>query len=298
MTSLKEIKTRITSVRNTRKITNAMKMVASSKLHHAQKAIENMLPYEKRLFSILDRFLETSEDVLDSIYSYKRDVKSVAIIVISSNSSLCGAFNANILKEFERVESDYRKNNIDINVFPIGVKIAKALKKKGYTFDSNNSDLLDKPVYSCAENIAEKFMSLFESGEVDKVDVIYHHFVNSSKQNIVRSQFLPIDFGSFSLSDVKVSNVEKRERHLDYILEPGAKEILSSLIPSSLHIQIFSSVLDSLASEHAARVMAMQIATDNADDLLDQLTLTYNKTRQQSITNELLDIAGGASVEN
>lgn len=292
MPSLKEVKTRIGSVKSTRKITNAMKMVASSKLHHAQRAIECMRPYEKRLASIMTRFLSTMEGEVESVYSETREIRKVALVVISSNSSLCGAFNANIIKEFLKTEEEYKQKGVVVEVFPIGKKIAQAVQKAGYKFQSDNSDVLEHPEYIKAYNIAENFMQRFVNGEIDKVCIISQHFVNTSKQEICNNTFLPIslDDSANSKATAKSSN---KGRQLDYIVEPSPASIISSLIPATLHMQIFSAILDSLAAEHASRVVAMQVATDNADDLIEQLTLTYNKTRQQAITSELLDMASG-----
>ena len=292
MPSLKEVKTRIGSVKSTRKITNAMKMVASSKLHHAQRAIECMRPYEKRLASIMTRFLSTMEGEVESVYSETREIRKVALVVISSNSSLCGAFNANIIKEFLKTAEEYKQKGVVVEVFPIGKKIAQAVQKAGYKFQSDNSDVLEHPEYIKAYNIAENFMQRFVNGEIDKVCIISQHFVNTSKQEICNNTFLPIslDDSANSKATAKSSN---KGRQLDYIVEPSPASIISSLIPATLHMQIFSVILDSLAAEHASRVVAMQVATDNADDLIEQLTLTYNKTRQQAITSELLDMASG-----
>ncbi len=292
MPSLKEVKTRIDSVKSTRKITNAMKMVASSKLHHAQRAIECMRPYEKRLASIMTRFLSTMEGEVESVYSETREIRKVALVVISSNSSLCGAFNANIIKEFLKTAEEYKQKGVVVEVFPIGKKIAQAVQKAGYKFQSDNSDVLEHPEYIKAYNIAENFMQRFVNGEIDKVCIISQHFVNTSKQEICNNTFLPIslDDSANSKATAKSSN---KGRQLDYIVEPSPASIISSLIPATLHMQIFSAILDSLAAEHASRVVAMQVATDNADDLIEQLTLTYNKTRQQAITSELLDMASG-----
>ena len=284
MSSLKEIKTRIASVKNTRKITNAMKMVASS------KAIENMRPYEQHLTSIMAKFLAASEGDVENIFTTKREVKSVAIVCVSSNSSLCGAFNANIIKEFGKVVDEYRARNIKVVAFPIGKKIIKAVEKSEVEIYKSYSEILDNPTYSSAVKVADTCMQLYERGEVDEVVLLYHHFVSTSRQVVRRVKYLPVDVDSYLQTNSPEKSDSEKE-NLDYIVEPGYKEVFLTLLPSSLHMQIFSAVSDSLA---AARVIAMQTATDNADDLIDQLTLNYNKTRQQSITNELLDIASGS----
>lgn len=290
MPSLKEVKTRIGSVKSTRKITNAMKMVASSKLHHAQKDIEGLRPYENRLASIMTRFLSVSEGDVESPYAEAREVKKVALVVISSNSSLCGAFNANVIKEFQKASAQYGHNGVGVEVFPIGKKIAKAVQKAGYSFDTDMSDVLEHPNFDSAVKIAEMLMTRFVEGEIDKVEIISQRFVNASKQEIRKNIFLPISLET----SAKAGASSQKGTQPDYIVEPSVLGVISSLIPATLHMQIYSVILDSLAAEHAARVVAMQVATDNADDLIEQLTLTYNKTRQQAITSELLDMASGS----
>lgn len=296
MPSLKEVKNRIASVKSTRKITNAMKMVASSKLHHAQKAIEGMRPYEGRLEAIMGRFLSATDGEIETPFSVNRPVKNVAIIAISSNSSLCGAYNANVIKELYRVVKGYQSQGINVEVFPIGKKVAAAAKKIVATnTETDHADALDHPSYKNASAISELFMQKFCDEQIDKVEIISHHFISSSKQQLFTKTFLPINLET-DKSAPKEANTGGHS--LDYIIEPSPSSIISSLIPASLHMQVFTAILDSLASEHASRVMAMQVATDNADDLIEQLTLTYNKTRQQAITSELLDIAGGSNNSN
>ncbi len=290
MPSLKEVKTRIGSVKNTRKITNAMKMVASSKLHHAQKDINGLRPYGERLASIMARFLKVCEGEVETPYAEAREVKKVTLVVISSNSSLCGAFNANVIKEFQKTSAQYIRNGVKVEVWPIGKKIAKAVQKAGFVYDADMSGVLEHPGFDNAVKIAEKLMTRFVDGETDMVEIISQHFASTSKQEIRKQKYLPINL------DASSSEPESSQgcRQTDYIVEPSIPGIISSLIPASLHMQMFSSILDSIAAEHAARVVAMQIATDNADNLIEELTLTYNKTRQQAITSELLDMASGS----
>lgn len=296
MPSLKEVKTRIGSVKSTRKITNAMKMVASSKLHHAQKSIESMRPYESHLASIMGRFLSATEGEINTVYSEKKDIKKVALIAVSSNSSLCGAFNANVIKELLKVAKEYEQKGIETEIFPIGKKISKAVEKAGYAFESDNANMLDHPAYKDAAAVAENFMTRFKEGKVDKVEIISQHFVNPSKQQIIRDTFLPVDLSGENNAK-SPQDTQNKGRQSDYIVEPSPESIISSLVPATLHLKVFTAILDSLAAEHASRVVAMQVATDNADELIDQLTLTYNKTRQQAITSELLDIAGASFLE-
>ena len=319
MPSLKEIKGRIASVNSTRKITSAMKMVASSKLHHAQVAIENMLPYESMLEHILKTFLASDADVR-STYVAERPVKRVALLVFSSNSSLCGGFNANVIKEMQKVIDQYQhlgKENIVI--YPIGRKVAEKVNKLGFKPAGNYNALADKPnVQGCTE-IARELGMMYMKGEMDRVEMIYHHFKSAGSQILTRKTFLPIDIESELTADKErdlKSNVATREaveylrqrdkeqaenrRELDgkplndnFIVEPDLDSVMNKLIPKLAHLMLYTALLDSIASEHAARMVAMQTATDNADELLRELNLQYNKSRQQAITSELLDIVGG-----
>ena len=289
MASLKEVKTRIASVNSTRKITSAMKMVASSKLHHAQQAIESMRPYEDKLSHIMSTFVGSMEGEIDTPYAKKREVKRVAIVFYTSNSSLCGGFNANVAKDFCHLVNDYRERGIEVvKVYPLGKKAADVAQKMGFVSEVDYSSLLDHPSYDKATQIASELMDLFAKCEVDHVDMIYHHFKSAGTQILTEETFLPIEL-QVDDQNASVDNIT-----LDFIVEPSKQDVVSELIPKSLHLKLFTALLDSLASEHAARVMAMQTATDNADELLRELTLTYNKTRQQAITSELLDIAGGS----
>lgn len=292
MASLKEVKNRINSVRSTRKITSAMKMVASSKLHRAQAAVKSMRPYEALLGGIMSRFLQTASDDVSSPYAVERAVERVVIVAISSNSSLCGAFNSNIQKRvtqtIDRLRADGAKS---IEVLPIGVKIGEKVKKLGFSFETNNSDLLDHPSAVRATELAESLMARFVAKEIDQVILIYNHFKSTSTQVVTSETFLPVNLQS---EGEQATEHNIYERQNDYIIEPSPAEVLETLIPQALHLNIYAALLDSIASEHAARVIAMQVATDNADELLRQLTLQYNKSRQAAITNELLDIAGAS----
>lgn len=289
MASLKEVKTRIASVNSTRKITSAMKMVASSKLHHAQLAIERMRPYERQLSHIMSTFVGSMEGEIDTPYAGEREVKRVAIVLYTSNSSLCGGFNANVIKAFNRKVEAYRQQGIDIvSVYPLGKKAYDAVVKAGFTPSADYAALLDHPSYEKAAQVATEIMESYAEGEIDRADLIYYHFKSAGSQILTEEEFLPIKLQT--ADDDSTSHTTQ----LDFIVEPSKEEVISQLVPKSLHLKLFTALLDSLASEHAARVMAMQVATDNADELLRELTLTYNKTRQQAITNELLDIVGGS----
>lgn len=290
MASLKEVKNRITSVQSTRKITSAMKMVASAKLHKAQGAIENMLPYQQKLNKILTNFLSADLEVV-SPFVVEREVKRVAIIAISSNSSLCGGYNANVQRMLLQTVGEYRKLGQDnILVFPIGRKVEEATKKMGFVPQGSYQTLSDKPTYEEASALAGKLMELFLAKEIDRVELIYNHFKSMGVQLLLRERYLPIDLTRVA------QEAANGERQLvnDYIVEPSAEELIAQLIPTVLCQKIFTSALDSNASEHAARTLAMQMATENANELIQDLTKQYNKGRQQAITNELLDIIGGS----
>ena len=288
MASLKEVKTRINSVQSTRKITSAMKMVASAKLHKAQGAIENMLPYQRKLNKILTNFLSADLPV-ESPFCVERPVKRVAIVAFSSNSSLCGAFNANVLKMFLQTVGEYRELGQDnILIYPVGKKIEEAVKKLGFFPQGSYQKLADKPSYDEAATLAKLLMELFLEKNIDRVELIYHHFKSMGVQELLRERYLPIDLSA-------VQNDEERGGVVnDYIIETSEAQLIADLIPQVLSQKIFTAALDSNASEHAARTLAMQIATDNANELIQELTKQYNKTRQQAITNELLDIVGGS----
>lgn len=291
MASLKEVKTRIASVNSTRKITSAMKMVASSKLHRAQQAIESMRPYERQLTRIMSTFVGSMEGEVDTAYAAQRDVKRVVIVLFTSNSSLCGGYNANAVKAFVKKVEEYRSRNIEVcRVYAMGKKAAEAVGKLKNFDLVDKSALLDHPSYQEAAKVASELMDLYVKGDIDEVDLIYHHFKSAGTQILTAETFLPIDLHADSTEEGATNN-------LNFIVEPSMGDIVNQLIPKSLHLRLYTALLDSLASEHAARVIAMQVATDNADDLLRELTLTYNKTRQQAITNELLDIAGGSAAQ-
>lgn len=280
MASLKEVKTRINSVQSTRKITSAMKMVASAKLHKAQGAIENMLPYQRKLNKILTNFLSADLPV-ESPFCAERPVKRIAIVAFSSNSSLCGAFNANVLKMFLQTVGEYRELGQDnILIYPVGKKIEEAVKKLGFFPQGSYQRLADKPSYDEAAALARLLMELFLEKNIDRVELIYHHFRSMGIQELLRERYLPIDLSAVQNEDGKTGMVN------DYIIEPSAAQLIADLIPQVLSQKIFTAALDSNASEHAARTLAMQIATDNANELIQELTKQYNKTRQQAITNE------------
>ena len=299
-----------------------MKMVASSKLHHAQQLIENMLPYESMLEHILKAFLVSMPEAHSPLNVEHKQLKRVALVAFSSNSSLCGGFNANVTKLLQQAVAHYREQGVtDIVVYPIGRKITEQATKMGLQIGGNFNLLAEKPnAHQCAD-IATKLSEQYAAGELDRVELIYHHFKSAGSQILTRRTFLPIDLstelGRFSdrdlSSDVVTAKAQeylkkkaaKEEKTKDeakplndnFLVEPDMETILTTLIPKELNLMMYTALLDSNASEHAARMVAMQTATDNADELLRGLNLQYNKSRQQAITNELLDIMGG-SVNN
>lgn len=319
MPSLKEIKTRIASVNSTRKITSAMKMVASSKLHHAQVMIGNMLPYETMLEHILKTFLASEADA-QSVLTLSRPVKRAALVVYSSNSSLCGGFNSNVIRLMQSVAREYESLGKDnVVVYPIGRKVAEKSAKLGMPVAGDFTALADHPNANQCIDIAKELTTKFANGEVDKVELIYHHFKSAGSQILTRKTFLPIDVSTELNRDherdlksnvstkeaqeylrkrdaeqaAHVHNEEAKPLNDNFIVEPDMQTVLDVLIPKLAHLMIYTALLDSVASEHAARMVAMQTATDNADELLRELRLQYNKSRQQAITSELLDIVGG-----
>ena len=296
MASLKEVKTRINSVKSTRKITSAMKMVASAKLHKAQGAIENMLPYERKLNKILANFLSADLPV-ESPYIKAREVKRVAIVAFSSNTSLCGAFNANVIKMLLQTVGEFRTLGQDnILIFPVGKKVDEAVKRLGFEPQETSPTLSDKPSYQEASELAHRLMEMYVSGEIDRVELIYHHFKSMGVQILLRETYLPIDLTRVVDEEEKQKEEEVQGGDIanDYIIEPSAEELIANLIPTVLSQKLFTAAVDSNASEHAARTLAMQVATDNANELIHDLRKQYDKSRQQAITNELLDIVGGS----
>ncbi len=332
MSGLKEIKTRIASVKNTLKITSAMKMVASAKLHKTQTIIGNKLPYEQQLRRILSGLLQSEDlkqtlknefklgdrtsvilqDVSIDEFPSKEKIDRVAVVAFSSNSSLCGAFNANMVKKFNETISALRDRGYeddDIDIYAVGRKIADAARKAGLKLTRDCSEMADKPTYENSSDLAEELIGSFTEGEVSQVIFVYSHFASTASQPAVRENYLPLALRDFGAVDVRGNGGEEIpgqarndaggarndvERFpVDYTLEPDALTLVKTLLPKVLLLKMYTVLLDANAAEHAARTMAMQIATDNAQDLISELTLAYNKGRQQEITAEILDLIGG-----
>lgn len=283
MANLKEIRNRIASVSSTMQITSAMKMVSAAKLKKAQDAITAMRPYSDKLTELLQNLSSTLGAGTGSKFAEQRDLENVLIVAVTSNRGLCGAFNSNIIKQVTNVASSY---NGKVSIIAIGKKANDALSKN-FEVISNQSSVFDDLTFDNVATIAEMLMEQFESKAFDKIEVVYNKFKNAATQEILTEQFLPI-----------ISLESNSNSSQDYIFEPTKEEIVETLIPKSLKTQLYKSLRDSFASEHGARMTAMHKATDNATELRDQLKLTYNKARQASITNEILEIVGGAEALN
>ena len=342
MSSLKEIKDRIASVGGTLKITSAMKMVASAKLHKAQQAIGNMLPYEKRLHSMLIDLmgavnmsapaseegsarlvsLSNQPDHTESEGAYslmaQRQVHRVAIVAFASNSSLCGAFNSNAIREATAVINEYRASGLrdsDIVVYSVGRKMAEAMRKLGFPSPADFTKMSDSPSYEAASALAQELLDGFVSGRFDKVELVYNHYKSTSSQPTTRQTYLPLSLAD-ATADLQAGKITDSASETDtnrgaepvgapvvrqgspttedLIVEPSKEALIATLLPNVIRLRIFTTLLDSAAAEHAARTVAMQLATDNGNDLLQELTLEYNKGRQQKITSEILDLVGGS----
>ena len=286
MSGLKEIRNRISSVSSTMQITNAMKMVSAAKLKKAQDSISATLPYSNKLSGLIQN-ISTSGESLDSPFFIKREIKKVLIVAITSNKGLCGGFNSNVIKEvIKLLQTEYASKKAEI--ICIGKKGGDILSKKNNVIESFNS-VFDEFSYDNVKPIAELFMEKFSDESYDEIVLVYNHSKNAATQTLTIEPYLPIE---------ENQDDEKATTKGDYIFEPSQSEILNELIPKALIVQLFKAISDSIAGEHGARMTAMHKATDNASELRDQLKLTYNKARQTAITNEILEIVGGAEALN
>ena len=285
MANLKEIRSRIASVSSTMQITSAMKMVSAAKLKKAQDAITAMRPYADTLTGLLQNLSGSIEDASGSVFATERPVEKVLLVAITSNRGLCGGFNSNIIKEvIAQRDNNYAGKQVD--VFTIGKKGNDFLSKDFFVAD-NRGDVFDDLTFANVSAVADQLMEHYANGDYDRIDLVYNRFKNAATQLVTTEQFLPI-----------VSVEVQTASTSDYIYEPAQEEIVSTLIPKALKTQMFKALRDSFASEHGARMTAMHKATDNATELRDQLKLTYNKARQAAITNEILEIVGGAEALN
>lgn len=287
MASLKEIKERIATVGSSEKVTSAMRMISSAKLKKAEKAIENMRPYQQSLNKTLTDLLGFYK--CDSSLTAKPKVKRIVIVALSSDSSLCGAFNANIIKQLAKSVEEYSSLGRDnIEIYPIGKKVVDATKRMGFTPNESGVDA-QKPTYIQCEVFSKRLIEMFEQRMVDRVVLLYHRYFSVSHLEVQQETFLPMTIEN---------TIEDHHFLEDYIIEPDPKSILTKLLPMTLSLKIYSVMLDSICSEHASRMIAMQGAGDNAKKLLDELRLQMNKSRQSAITAELLDIVGGTMVDD
>ena len=287
MPNLKEIKSRITSVKSTIQITSAMKMVSAAKLKKAQDAIIQLRPYSNKLTEIMTSVSSASEDSSQNKYSEVRDVNKTLLVPIASNRGLCGGFNANIIKKIIEIEKELNSKS-ELTILSIGKKSSEFFKKNKYNVHSTHDDVFQDVNYEDVSKIAELILNDFANEKFDKVILVYNQFKNAATQIVMQEDFLPLN----------KTQSENSQEAVDYIYEPGKDEILNELIPKSLKTQLFKAILDSNASEHGARMTAMHKATDNATELKNELTLSYNKARQAAITGEILEIVGGAEALN
>lgn len=284
--SLKEVKQRIQSVKNTQKITSAMKMISAAKLRRAQNAIESVRPYKEKLYTMLLTYLSAAQEV-KTPYTRIGAPRHVAIVAVSSDSSLCGSFNTTIIRRANEVVDEYLHSGCEtVEVFPVGKKMAEALRKSGLPLDESLMQQAGSPHYNDVSRVAYHLMERFAAGSLDRIELVYTHFHSAARQIPMRETFLPMD----------VTNIGSEAQSLnhDFIVEPDKERLIEALLPRVTAMRLFTALLDSVAAEHAARMLAMQIATDNADDLITTLVREYNKSRQQAITNELLDIVSGS----
>lgn len=294
MANLKEVKNRIESVSSTQQITSAMKMVAAAKLKRAQDKITQMRPYSQKLTGILKNVSRALDGEIENVYGESREVNNVLLVVVTSDRGLCGAFNNNVLKAAERLIKEkysYEEKHDGISILPIGKKSLDYFKKGTYKVHSEYSEMFKDLSFDAARDAAEFVMNSFSAGDFDKVDLVYNEFKNVATQIIRTESFLPLEEKKVV---VEKKEEDKKRRVVDYLFEPSAEYVINELIPKSLKIQFYKAILESNASEHGARMTAMDQATDNAGELIKELKLTYNRTRQAAITKEILEIVGGA----
>jgi F-type H+-transporting ATPase subunit gamma len=283
MPPLKEIKHRIVSVKNIQQVTSAMKLVSAAKLQRSGNAIQKVRPYQNKLYTMATRYFN-SVSQFPSPYLMKRKISRVAIVAVASNTSLCGSFNVNLVQFLEKILGSYENlGKENILIYPIGKKVEDALKKMDYPIQGSYQNLADNPTYAETQELTQELIKQFNDKNIDRVEIVYHHFKSKGSIILTRKIFLPM-----------VDLIQNEKNNLEYIVEPSPLELTSTLLPLLLYCNMYFTLLNASASEHATRMIAMQIATDNAGELLSDLTLQYNKSRQQAITNELLDIIGGS----
>ncbi len=293
MANLRELKRRIGGVKNTAKITQAMKMVSAAKLKRGQKAIEEARPYVLKLQEILSNVLTGIGEDYENPLIINREVKNIAIVVVGSDKGLCGSFNAQIYKNvtnFIDNELTAKHPGADVSVVSVGNKTVSKFSKTKYNVKENFRDVFTNLEFSTAQSIINTFEEKFVKGEIDRVYIVFNEFVNVIRQEVKIEQLLPID----TINKVDQEEVEPNSNQVTYIFEPNEKEIMDELLPKLLNISMWRTLLESNAAENASRMMAMDNATTNANELVDELNLKYNKERQAAITTEMLEIVGGA----
>jgi F-type H+-transporting ATPase subunit gamma len=294
MANLKEMRIRISSVKSTQQVTRAMKMVSAAKLRKAQDAIIQIRPYAEKLHEILVNLVEQNDaSEFENKYAARQVTNKVLVVAITSNRGLCGGFNANVVKKVEELLSTtyadfYQKGKVD--VLAIGKKGVDGLKAKNIAVSGTLPQLYEGLQYTSAEVVAQDLMNSFSSGEYDRIDLVYNQFKNAAVQKLMVEQFLPVE-----IKEVPSNTADVHHYFSNYIFEPNVQEIMGTVIPKSLKIQFYKAILDSVASEHGARMTAMHKATDNASELVRELNLQYNKARQSAITGEILEIVSGAN---
>ncbi len=284
MANLKEIRSRISSVTSTRQITSAMKMVAAAKLRKAQNFVAKIVPYKNKMQEVLAVLSESLAESDDNIFTTVRDVKNILVVAVSSNKGLCGGFNSNVFKYCAQLVEREKAKGVSVEFYAIGRKISELLQKSGYTVYKSNIEAVDSVDYQKSADIADELAKLFVDRKFDNVKLVFNEFVNPAVQNVGESNFLPL---KFEAGDAKFKS--------DYIFEPDKDQIVNSLIPQWLKLTLFSSLAESFAGEQGARMTSMNKATDNATELIKELNLQYNKVRQASITNEIIEIVSGAN---
>ena len=295
MANLKEVRTRIESVNSTKQITSAMKMVAASKLRKSQNAILALRPYAERFSEMLAQSTDNSQQT--TVFFENRETEKILIIPLSSNKGLCGVFNANVIRATMNLIKDEYQTYLDDNkldILCIGSKVEDALKFKKYPVIGNENVLLDDLTYDNAAAFAERLMKDYQDKKYDKIIFVYNQFKNAATQVLVTEQFLPISGQQSAVSGQLSAVSHQQDQGIEFIFQPNKEEILTTMIPKSLKLQVYKILLDSFASEQGARMISMTQATDNATELLKELNLTYNKARQSAITNELVEIVSGA----
>ncbi|MCF8331402.1 MAG: ATP synthase F1 subunit gamma [Bacteroidales bacterium] len=291
MANLKEVRSRIASVKNTQQITSAMKMVSASKLRKAQNAIQKMRPYDEKLHNIMRHISgDVDQEQVDSVYTTEREVEKVLLVVISSNRGLCGSFNTNVIKKAEsRIEEDFQshKENSNLFIYAIGKKVFQYFNREGYQTAGHEEEMIEKPEFEPVRELSGLLMKQFAEGEYDRIEIVYNQFKNAATQILKSEKFLPVT------TDEEQEDAEQKT-DAEYLYEPDQETILLELLPKTLKVQLYKILLDSHAAEHGARMTAMHQATENAKELLRELQLAYNKARQAAITNELMEITSGA----